>query len=249
MNHVEIFDSKLIYEKYTHSWGCVLDICAIIPFDLLAITLGEQYLPILRINRLMRLHRQKHHYEHFLSFIAEWAGVYLVFYFRIARIMCNFIYMTHLCACVWVCIGSVECIGWNWSESSPENMTECDTGWMSVDTPIPVDFWRKYFRAIYWGFVTLVTTGYGDIVPVTVFETCFLIVVMLIGMSLSTETIAIFTSIFAQGNVDQWEHEQRIEFSYEDLLEIKNFGSKSADEVIEALERIGISIPQSRTSV
>jgi len=38
-------------------------------------------------------------------------------------------------------------------------------------------------------------------------------------------------------------------FRYEDLLEIKNFGSKSADEVIEALERIGISIPQSRTSV
>jgi len=38
-------------------------------------------------------------------------------------------------------------------------------------------------------------------------------------------------------------------FSYEDLLEIKNFGSKSADEVIEALERIGISNPQSRTSV
>ena len=37
-------------------------------------------------------------------------------------------------------------------------------------------------------------------------------------------------------------------FSYEDLLEIKNFSSKSADEVIEALERIGISIPQSRTS-
>jgi DNA-directed RNA polymerase subunit alpha len=37
-------------------------------------------------------------------------------------------------------------------------------------------------------------------------------------------------------------------FSYEDLLEIKNFGSTSADEVIEALERIGISLPQSRTS-
>jgi DNA-directed RNA polymerase subunit alpha len=36
-------------------------------------------------------------------------------------------------------------------------------------------------------------------------------------------------------------------FNYEDLLEIKNFGSKSADEVIEALERIGISLPQSRT--
>ena len=40
-----------------------------------------------------------------------------------------------------------------------------------------------------------------------------------------------------------------VALSDEDLLEIKNFGSKSADEVIEALERIGISIPQSRTSV
>ena len=29
---------------------------------------------------------------------------------------------------------------------------------------------------------------------------------------------------------------------------VYHFGSKSADEVIEALERIGISIPQSRTS-
>ena len=37
-------------------------------------------------------------------------------------------------------------------------------------------------------------------------------------------------------------------FSYEDLLEIKNFGSKSADEVIEALERIGIFLPQNRAS-
>ena len=37
-------------------------------------------------------------------------------------------------------------------------------------------------------------------------------------------------------------------FSYEDLLEIKNFGAKSADEVIEALERIGVSLPQNRAN-
>jgi hypothetical protein len=36
-------------------------------------------------------------------------------------------------------------------------------------------------------------------------------------------------------------------FSYEDLLEIKSFGSKSADEVIDALERIGMSLRQSRS--
>ena len=114
-----------------------------------------------------------------------------------------FVQMTHLCACVWVFIGNVECHGLQWSAIETSAMADCSVGWMSMDTPIPTSFWRKYCRAIYWGFVTLVTTGYGDIVPVTKLETCFLICVMLIGMSLSTETIAIFTSVFAQTNVAQ----------------------------------------------
>jgi len=35
-----------------------------------------------------------------------------------------------------------------------------------------------------------------------------------------------------------------MDLSYEDLLEIKNFGSKSADDVLDALERLGMTLPQ-----
>lgn len=39
-----------------------------------------------------------------------------------------------------------------------------------------------------------------------------------------------------------------LEYSQEELLEIKNFGQKSAEEVIEALEkRLGITLPQEKT--
>ncbi|MDC0835166.1 DNA-directed RNA polymerase subunit alpha [Geitlerinema sp. CS-897] len=39
-----------------------------------------------------------------------------------------------------------------------------------------------------------------------------------------------------------------LDYSQEDLLEIKNFGQKSAEEVIEALqERLGITLPQEKT--
>ncbi|OKH24557.1 DNA-directed RNA polymerase subunit alpha [Hydrococcus rivularis NIES-593] len=39
-----------------------------------------------------------------------------------------------------------------------------------------------------------------------------------------------------------------LEYSQEDLLEIKNFGQKSAEEVIEALQkRLGITLPQEKT--
>ncbi len=40
-----------------------------------------------------------------------------------------------------------------------------------------------------------------------------------------------------------------LDFSEEDLLEIKNFGQKSAEEVIEALQtRLGITLPREKTS-
>ena len=40
-----------------------------------------------------------------------------------------------------------------------------------------------------------------------------------------------------------------LEFTQEDLLEIKNFGQKSAEEVIEALQRrLGITLPQEKAA-
>jgi DNA-directed RNA polymerase subunit alpha len=40
-----------------------------------------------------------------------------------------------------------------------------------------------------------------------------------------------------------------LEYSYEDLLEIKNFGQKSAEEVVEALQqRLGITLPQEKST-
>jgi len=40
-----------------------------------------------------------------------------------------------------------------------------------------------------------------------------------------------------------------LDYSQEDLLEIKNFGAKSADEVIEALQkRLGITLPQEKSA-
>jgi DNA-directed RNA polymerase subunit alpha len=40
-----------------------------------------------------------------------------------------------------------------------------------------------------------------------------------------------------------------LDYSQEDLLEIKNFGAKSAEEVVEALQqRLGITLPQEKSS-
>jgi DNA-directed RNA polymerase subunit alpha len=39
-----------------------------------------------------------------------------------------------------------------------------------------------------------------------------------------------------------------LDYTQEDLLEIKNFGQKSAEEVVEALQdRLGITLPHSKS--
>lgn len=41
---------------------------------------------------------------------------------------------------------------------------------------------RKYFEAIYWASATLTTTGYGDVLPISVFEKAFAIICQGLGI-------------------------------------------------------------------
>ena len=50
--------------------------------------------------------------------------------------------------------------------------------------PWEQDWRERYVAALYWSVMTICTVGYGDIVPVTLAERCFLIFAMLLGASL-----------------------------------------------------------------
>ncbi|HEY8271963.1 MAG TPA: potassium channel family protein [Pseudobdellovibrionaceae bacterium] len=51
-----------------------------------------------------------------------------------------------------------------------------------------------FIDALWWGFATATTTGYGDITPVTFQGKCLGILLMLTGMAL----FAMFTALFAE---------------------------------------------------
>jgi voltage-gated potassium channel len=64
-------------------------------------------------------------------------------------------------------------------------------------------FWLEYDQnkklthfmdALWWGFATATTTGYGDITPVTIMGKILGIILMLTGMAL----FAMFTALFAE---------------------------------------------------
>jgi voltage-gated potassium channel len=53
---------------------------------------------------------------------------------------------------------------------------------------------ERYMDAIWWGFATATTTGYGDIVPVTDAGKVLSIFLMLIGLAL----FSMYTALFAE---------------------------------------------------
>ena len=53
---------------------------------------------------------------------------------------------------------------------------------------------NHFMDALWWGFATATTTGYGDITPVTILGKILGIILMLTGMAL----FAMFTALFAE---------------------------------------------------
>lgn len=47
-----------------------------------------------------------------------------------------------------------------------------------------MNIFEQFQVSVYWTVVTLATVGYGDIVPVTIAETVFIILWVLVGMTL-----------------------------------------------------------------
>lgn len=53
---------------------------------------------------------------------------------------------------------------------------------------------HSFIDALWWGFATATTTGYGDIIPVTIIGKILGIVLMLTGLAI----FAMFTALFAE---------------------------------------------------
>eukprot|EP00753_Platysulcus_tardus_P006023 PLAT139.1.p1 GENE.PLAT139.1~~PLAT139.1.p1 ORF type:complete len:2901 (+),score=1538.69 PLAT139.1:33-8735(+) len=95
---------------------------------------------------------------------------------------------SHLCACGFLFVTRAEC-GWA--------LDDCAGGsWAALEFFPSQSLLRQYVRSYYWASVTLVTVGFGDIVPLTVPQMLFTAATMLLGAYLIARTVAFFSFIF-----------------------------------------------------
>ena len=87
---------------------------------------------------------------------------------NLLKLLIIVLFMGHLCACSWGCIGNYEM----------KELTNSDN-WLKYLEIENEDWYIKYINALYFSIVTMVTVGYGDISPRNTIEKSFGIVIII----------------------------------------------------------------------
>lgn len=132
---------RRLRETYIHTLQSKLDICSILPTDLLYLLVGMSYTPLLRFNRLLRLSRLFELFER-----TETRTSYPNT-FRICKLVLYILVIIHWNACVYYSFSKVLGLG---SDS-----------WVYPNASDPEfgSLTRSYIYCLYWSTLTLTTIG------------------------------------------------------------------------------------------
>ncbi|KAM3133944.1 hypothetical protein pb186bvf_013910 [Paramecium bursaria] len=168
---------KKIAKNYIKN-GLLSDIISIIPL-ILNFTQDNIWclLIIFRINYLVKLSLE---FEENLNLRKNY-GTYI----DVVKLFSVFLYSSQMFACLFFYLGSYEIsIGIN--NTWIQNSQIYNTNWLN-----------QYITAMYWGCVTTVTIGYGDITPSTEYEKLYVIVVSVFSSLVFGFTISNIGQIFS----------------------------------------------------
>jgi len=194
----------------------LIDLLSVMPFDSIGMLLGggdEKQIKILRIIRLLRLlkllriirsGRIFRRLENALSIN------YSVL--QLSKFVLSTILVSHWLACGYHMVTLIEgeeykCIGGIEGPIDPTRTVDMDCSWITQYFGTGDIDWRdRYVAALYWSTMTISTVGYGDIVPATQAERCYLIFAMLIGASVYAYVVGSVCGIVTSMDLKQTEY-------------------------------------------
>ncbi|KAA8589145.1 hypothetical protein FQN60_010490 [Etheostoma spectabile] len=189
-------DVRRLRETYVRTLQCKIDICSILPTDLLYLAVGMSYTPLLRFNRLLRLSRLFEWFER-----TETRTGYPNA-FRICKLVLYILVIIHWNACGYYSFSKVLGLG---SDS-----------WVYPNASDPEfgSLTRSYIYCLYWSTLTLTTIGETP-PPVRDEEYLFLIFDFLVGVLIFASIVGNVGSMISnmnatraafQGRVDTLKH-------------------------------------------
>eukprot|EP00451_Oxyrrhis_marina_P008677 CAMPEP_0204323840 /NCGR_PEP_ID=MMETSP0469-20131031/9749_1 /ASSEMBLY_ACC=CAM_ASM_000384 /TAXON_ID=2969 /ORGANISM="Oxyrrhis marina" /LENGTH=546 /DNA_ID=CAMNT_0051305385 /DNA_START=34 /DNA_END=1674 /DNA_ORIENTATION=- len=178
-------DPAKIRNLYLRSWF-IIDFLSVLPFDVLALTMGEgaraaklaRLLRVLRLLKLIRVLRASRVFQRYRTRLSvAYAKLELV-KFVVVILAC-----VHWMACVWgMLLSFVE----KDEVCDPRDPVEgCKPTWFSesMGSEFKAPDIGEYTASLHWAVMTLTSIGYGDIAPQNNLEYTVGVVLMVIGAS------------------------------------------------------------------
>ncbi|KAM9741559.1 cyclic nucleotide-gated cation channel-like isoform 1-T2 [Menidia menidia] len=185
-------DVRRLRETYVGTLQCKLDICSILPTDLLYLIVGTSYTPLLRFNRLLRLPRLFELFER-----TETRTGYPNA-FRICKLVLYILVIIHWNACGYYSFSKVLGLG---SDSWVyPNASDPEFGSLA----------RSYIYCLYWSTLTLTTIGETP-PPVRDEEYLFLIFDFLVGVLIFASIVGNVGSMISNMNATRATFQTRVD--------------------------------------
>ncbi len=105
--------------------------------------------------------------------------------FSISVLYLRTLFISHVLACLWYLIGTYY---------------DTRSTWLSIYGLKDIDWESQYLNSLYWSLVTMLSVGYGDVVPQNNFEKIFCIFTMLVGFTVFGFTMGSFGDIIQKIN-------------------------------------------------
>jgi len=122
-----------------------------------------------------------------------------------AMLVCKIMFIAHWVACIFWYVGKDE-------------MNEHPNCWIRRANLQDSPFNEQYVTSLYWAFTTMITVGYGDVVPVTINERLYCMVAMLIASGVFAYTINSIGAIVSRYNILAGQYKEKMTYVNQFML-------------------------------
>jgi len=202
-------DKHKIRARYLKSWF-VIDLCSILPFDLVALTMSNstiskfqvfRMIRLLRLLKMVRILKASKIFKRWENAISISYSILSLYKFGMLMICTG-----HWLACLWGLTGSLKSESWT--------VAYCDSdgdGFNDEDELLYCNHFILYSASLYFSIMTITSIGYGDISPTNIGEHWVCIFVMFVGSAVWAYVIGNASGIVATMDKDSIRHNQTMD--------------------------------------
>ena len=201
--------------RFVHSFRLLVCAIAVAPLEFIAFASDSRVpLTIFRTNRLLVVLVSKRIHDRMYRYLEEGRVLLNTGIQRTITLVIISAIAGHFAACAWfhlACNLAGRGQRQNWAELNFGGEKPLITLDKDGEVIMLMAWANCYLRSIYWALITMITTGYGDIVPVNYEETILAVCSMYVGIGLCTISIGNLTLLFLSLDRAYTDHQNKMD--------------------------------------